>query len=163
MFPERFNVLACGRRYGKTTMGVERLRDPIREGRPVGWFTPTYKMLLEVWRDVAKRLAPIATKVNATERRIEVLGGGVVEFWSLSEPDVARGRRYRRAVIDDYYRRALEQGIVRGLHSTMERLFNKDVILYFEEQGVPKDELAEKLGVSRATLYRMYARSGLNI
>jgi hypothetical protein len=69
----------------------------------------------------------------------------------------------RKTVIDDYYRRALEQGITRGLHSTMERLFNKDVVLYFEEQGVPKDELAEKLGISRATLYRMYARSGLNI
>jgi phage terminase large subunit-like protein len=98
---ERFNVLACGRRYGKTTLGVERLREPIRRGQPVGWFTPTYKMLLEVWREVARRLSPIASKVNATERRIEVLGGGVVEFWSLSEPDVARGRRYGRAIIDE--------------------------------------------------------------
>lgn len=68
----------------------------------------------------------------------------------------------RKAVVDEYMRRALDQGIVRGLHHTMETLFNKDVLIFFEEQGFSKEEMAEKLGVSRATLYRMYARAGLN-
>ncbi|MBK9976086.1 MAG: hypothetical protein IPP14_15035 [Planctomycetes bacterium] len=69
----------------------------------------------------------------------------------------------RRVVLDDYYRRALDHGTETGLHTTMEMLFNKDVLLYFEEQGIGKEEMAEKLNVSRATLYRMYARSALNI
>lgn len=69
----------------------------------------------------------------------------------------------RKAVIADYHRRALAHGIDRGLHTIMEVLFNKDVLLYFEEQGIGKEEMAERIGVSRATLYRMYARSGLNI
>lgn len=69
----------------------------------------------------------------------------------------------RRVVMEDYHRRALDHGIERGLHTTMEMLFNKDVLLYFEEQGIGKEEMAEKLNVSRATLYRMYARSALNI
>ncbi|MEZ5993830.1 MAG: hypothetical protein R3E76_15960 [Planctomycetota bacterium] len=68
----------------------------------------------------------------------------------------------RKAVVDEYMRRALDQGIKRGLHSTMENLFNKDVLIFFEEQGFSKEEMAEKLNVSRATLYRMYARAGLN-
>ncbi|MCA8912435.1 MAG: hypothetical protein KDB82_12075 [Planctomycetes bacterium] len=68
----------------------------------------------------------------------------------------------RKAVVDEYMRRALSQGIKRGLHSTMETLFNKDVLIFFEEQGFSKEEMAEKLNVSRATLYRMYARAGLN-
>jgi len=69
----------------------------------------------------------------------------------------------RKTMLDDFHRRALDHGIDKGLHSTMEMLFNKDVLLYFEEQGIGKEEMAEKLGVSRATLYRMYARAGLNI
>ena len=68
----------------------------------------------------------------------------------------------RKAVVDEYMRRALDNGIVRGLHHTMETLFNKDVLIFFEEQGFSKEEMAKKLGVSRATLYRMYARAGLN-
>jgi hypothetical protein len=68
----------------------------------------------------------------------------------------------RKAVVDEYMRRALDQGITRGLHHTMETMFNKDILIFFEEQGFSKEEMADKLGVSRATLYRMYARAGLN-
>ena len=68
----------------------------------------------------------------------------------------------RKAVVDEYMRRALDRGITRGLHHTMETMFNKDVLIFFEEQGFSKEEMADKLGVSRATLYRMYARAGLN-
>jgi hypothetical protein len=68
----------------------------------------------------------------------------------------------RKAVVDEYMRRALDQGLHRGLHHTMETMFNKDVLIFFEEQGFSKEEMADKLGVSRATLYRMYARAGLN-
>lgn len=68
----------------------------------------------------------------------------------------------RTPVVNEYMRRALGHGIQRGLHATMEMLFNKDLLIYLEEQGLGKEDMAEKLGVSRATLYRMYARAGLN-
>ncbi len=68
----------------------------------------------------------------------------------------------RRSIVDDYLRRAHAQGGSRGLHATMEILFNKDILIYMDEQGLTKEEMAERLGVSRATLYRMYARAGLN-
>lgn len=77
--------------------------------------------------------------------------------------DTAAEAPRRNVVLADYHRRALDHGIAKGLHATMEMLFNKDVLLYFEEQGIGKDEMARKLDVSRATLYRMYARAGLNI
>lgn len=79
-----------------------------------------------------------------------------------AEPSASEPPR-RRNVLDDYFRRALDHGTGRNLHAKLERLFNKDLVLYFEEQGLGKDELAERLGISRATLYRMYARAGLNI
>ena len=106
----RYNVLACGRRFGKTTLGLDLAADPILDGKPVGWFSPTYPMMLEVWREAARLLRPIASKLNAQEKRIETITGGVLEFWSLTDPDAVRGRKYARAVLD-------EAAMVRGLLS----------------------------------------------
>lgn len=71
------------------------------EGMPIGWFSPTYKMLAEVWRNAVELFQPITIRKNATERRIEFNNGGLLEFWSLENPDSARGRRYRRLIIDE--------------------------------------------------------------
>ncbi len=68
----------------------------------------------------------------------------------------------RKHVIDDYLRRAVAHGTESGLHATVEMLFNKDLLIYLDEQGLTKEEMAERLGVSRATLYRMFARAALN-
>jgi len=58
-------------------------------------------MLLEVWREAVRTFAPITARRSVQERRIEFTTGGMLEFWSLDNPDVARGRRYRRVVVDE--------------------------------------------------------------
>lgn len=97
----RFNVLACGRRFGKTTLGIDRLIEPALNGYPVGWFSPTYKMLAEVWRELLNTLNPMIASRNVQEHRLDLLGGGVVDMWSLDLPDTARGRAYKRVVVDE--------------------------------------------------------------
>lgn len=97
----RFNVVACGRRFGKSVLGEDRLIGPALEGYPVAWFSPTYKMLTEIWRDLRRMLAPAARRLDTQQHRIELVTGGVVEMWSLDTPDVARGRKYKRVVIDE--------------------------------------------------------------
>lgn len=97
----RFNVVACGRRFGKSTLGINRLVDGALKGHPVGWFSPTYKMLAEIWRDVSHILSPVTLRRNAQQHRLELITGGVVDMWSLDSPDVARGRKYRRVVVDE--------------------------------------------------------------
>lgn len=97
----RFRVVCCGRRWGKSVLAGNRLIDGALRGRPVAYFAPTYRMLLEVWRDVWRASRPVLRRVNVQERRLEYATGGVVEFWSLDTPDVARGRKYARAVIDE--------------------------------------------------------------
>lgn len=98
---KRFNPIACGRRFGKTTLGIDRTATPETLNHPVGWFNPTYKMMLEVWREVTRIFKPITLRKNTQERRIEFVTGGLLEFWSLDNPDAARGRKYRRAIIDE--------------------------------------------------------------
>jgi len=97
----RFNVLCAGRRWGKTTLGVDRLVRNGLHGQPVAWFSPSYRMLTEVWRDARRVLAPVVVRQDLQQHRLELLGGGVLEMWSLDQPDVARGRKYRTVVIDE--------------------------------------------------------------
>ncbi|MES3017898.1 MAG: terminase family protein [Bacteroidota bacterium] len=103
---KRFNVLCCGRRWGKTTLAEELLLDPdgvmaALTGNPVAYFAPTYKMLMEVWRTLLETCHPIIKRKSEQERRIELHGGGIIDFWSLDDPDSCRGRKYKRAVIDE--------------------------------------------------------------
>ena len=97
----RFNVLACGRRWGKTRLGIDRLIRPALEGQPVAFFAPTYKMMSDVWRETYNTVLPTAKRVSAQEHRIELITGGVIDMWSLDTPDAPRGRKYQRVVIDE--------------------------------------------------------------
>jgi hypothetical protein len=97
----RFNVVNCGRRFGKTLLGINRAITPDVMGLPVGWFSPTYKDMLEVWREASATLRPIITRRNVQERRIELITGGVLEFWSLDNSDAGRGRKYARIIVDE--------------------------------------------------------------
>lgn len=93
--------MACGRRFGKSKLGVNRLLQPALDGGPVGWFSPTHKMLTEVWREVREAVLPVTVRANVQEHRIELLGGGVVDMWSLDAFNSVRGRKYRRVVLDE--------------------------------------------------------------
>lgn len=97
----RMNVVACGRRFGKTTLGLDRAVAPMLDGYPVGWFSPTYKMLSDVWRTARRTLKPVTRHISEQEKRIELLTGGVLDMWSLDTADVARGRKYQRIVVDE--------------------------------------------------------------
>lgn len=123
----RFNVVVCGRRFGKTTLGIDRLTGPALEGYPVAWFSPTYKMLAEVWRESVRILRPVISRPNVQERRLELVTGGVVEMWSLDQPDAARGRKYKRVVVD-------EAAMVRALQDAWQAVI-RPTLTDFEGDG----------------------------
>lgn len=97
----RWNVLCMGRRLGKTFLGLNRARQTLRRGQPVGWFAPTYKLSLEVWLDARRALRDEIASANKTEMRLELVNGGVLDFWTLDNPDAGRGRKYARVIIDE--------------------------------------------------------------
>lgn len=94
-------MVDIGRRAGKTTLGIDRCATRETLGYPVGWFSPTYRMLIEVWREVNRILDPITIRRSVQDHRLELITGGVLEFWSLDNPNVARGRKYKRIVVDE--------------------------------------------------------------
>jgi hypothetical protein len=82
-------------------MGIQLDVKPILDGYPAAWFSPTYKMLSDVWRETKLMLQPVTKKVSEQEHRLELITGGVLDMWSLDDPDSARGRHYKRVVVDE--------------------------------------------------------------
>lgn len=97
----RFRVVCCGRRFGKTTLGINWLIEGARLGESCGWFAPNYPALVEVWDAVTAGLGGLVRSANKAEHRMVIVGGGVLRFWSLDRPDTIRGVRYHRAVVDE--------------------------------------------------------------
>jgi len=101
---KRFNVINCGRRFGKDILCIDLAIDILEKGGKCGWYQPTYKSLMEVWRACKRILAPIIPKngINVLDKRIEVTTGGLIEFWSLDgDPEASRGRDYDRVIINE--------------------------------------------------------------
>lgn len=97
----RFNVVSCGRRFGKTRLALIRSLQPVLSGEPVAYFAPTYKMLKEFWREAVELYKPIITDMSTAEHRFEVINGGSFSMWSLDSADTVRGRKYALALIDE--------------------------------------------------------------
>lgn len=98
----RFAVVCCGRRFGKTLLGIYLLMRYALDGHPVAWCAPTYKMLLDVWRDVVERLEPVTLRKSEQDRRLELVTGGTIDFWSLDNPDSIRGKHYKLVIMDEF-------------------------------------------------------------
>ena len=68
------------------------------DGFPCGYWSPTYKDLYEVWKEVKRVLEPVTKRKDEQVKQIELITGGKVDFWSLEEPDSGRGRKYKVSV-----------------------------------------------------------------
>jgi len=106
----RFNAVACGRRFGKTAMGIAiaamgwpgHLKG-LLQGYDAGWFAPNYKLLDEAWRTSKAALGGqgLIERSDVQQRRLELTTGAALDFWTLEDPDGGRGRKYGLAVVDE--------------------------------------------------------------
>jgi len=97
----RFNVVDCGRRWGKDVLARRLYIEPGLHGKFCAWFNPNFTMLTDTWREVSSLLYPITKRANAQEHRIELITGGILDMWSLDAANSARGRRYHRVIINE--------------------------------------------------------------
>ena len=120
---KRYNVLACGRRFGKTTLGGNLLSDPVlKDALPCAWFAPTYRLLEEAYNDHKRIYAPVIRRaVQTPAPRIELITGAAIDYWTLDDPStVARGRKYKRVIIDEAaMARHLEQAWTEAIRPTL--------------------------------------------
>ena len=82
--PARVKVVACGRRWGKTSI----LTAAIAGNQRCWWLAPTRQMASQVWRDLkraGRRLS--GTSISESERRIDLARGGMIAVHSAWHPD----------------------------------------------------------------------------
>jgi len=98
---KRFNVLKCGRRFGKTDFSHCLVVRPLVNGKRVGFWYPNYKDGKDVWSSIKNILYPVILKKDEQLRQLTTITGGVLDMWSLEDPDAGRGFKYHRAIIDE--------------------------------------------------------------
>ena len=65
---------------------MDRLIHMALQDKPVAWLSPSYQYVIEIWRELCSRLAILCDK-SEQEKRLELIGGGVIELWSLDSTD----------------------------------------------------------------------------
>jgi len=98
----RFKVVACGRRWGKTTLGVHiATKRAWGHGERVWWVAPTYALAFEVWRNFKRLLGPFWEHKLEAERHIDLPGGGSITIKSADDPNALRGVGLDYLVVDE--------------------------------------------------------------
>jgi hypothetical protein len=116
---KRFNVLDCGRRWGKSALAVNLLCETALEGQPVAYFAPFYKLLEGTYKELYSVLNAVTAKKHENQF-IELVTGGTIEFWSLENPLAGRSRKYKVAIIDEAaFNRNLWQSWTEAIRPTL--------------------------------------------
>lgn len=99
--PERFKVVNFGRQAGKTTLAKRLVAEAALKGESAAYVVPIYRTLKQVFLDLKEALRDFVVSAQDNER-INLRGGGFIEFWSMHNGgDRARGRIYHRVVFDE--------------------------------------------------------------
>jgi hypothetical protein len=100
----RFNVVSCGRRFGKTDFGLDEAIDGkkgLLEGYPVGWFAPNSRYYEEAWVAAVRTWRPSPRASRSRRSASRCMNGAVFECWDLEDPDAGRSRKYGKVIIDE--------------------------------------------------------------
>lgn len=99
---DRYNVVRCGRRWGKTKQMVTMGANAAAKGRLVGLFTPEHKQLDEPYDELTDILSPIKKSFDRTKGKIRTTTKGKIDLWTLNDNELAgRGREYDLVMIDE--------------------------------------------------------------
>ena len=99
----RFRVVVCGRRWGKTKLGIVLALKRGLEGGRVWWISPTYPLARSAWNDFAElgRQIP-GCDVREGAKMLVFPGRGLwIQIRSGDDPDSLRGEGLNLAVLDE--------------------------------------------------------------
>lgn len=100
--PHRFKVLAAGRRWGKTRLGVNECIAIATKGGIAWWVAPSYKTSEAGWRPLVQLCARLPqTKILKAEKTITFPSGGMVAVRSSEVFDNLRGEGLDLVVMDE--------------------------------------------------------------
>ena len=101
--PARFKVLACGRRWGKSEVGlIEILKAAHLEHKRCWWVVPGYQTADDIWPDLVNAVKDLKDVViSQSKRRINLPKGGMIAIRTAHNPNKLRGPGLDFAVLDE--------------------------------------------------------------
>ena len=82
-------------------MSHELAAKPALEGMKIAYFAPTYKDSYEWWKQIKTILFPAIKSKDEQVKQLTLYTGGIIDVWSMDDPDSGRGRKYHRAIMDE--------------------------------------------------------------
>lgn len=98
---KRFNVVVCGRRFGKSILDLDLIEETALAGYPAAYCTPQASQLQKIWRSLKTNLKDIIKYKNDTYHHLELTTGGEIDCWAIGESEGSLGNAYKRIVIDE--------------------------------------------------------------
>jgi len=96
----RFNWLAAGRRWRKTTLGMPIAAEGAAAGQTIIWGAPTFDQVRICWNEMKHGVGTVA-RFTQQQMTAEFPSGGKVIFRSLDNPDNARGHTADGVIMDE--------------------------------------------------------------
>jgi hypothetical protein len=114
---DRFRVVMCGRRFGKSELSQIEIIIEALKGGAVGYITPTYN-LAKTFFDKLTKVIPFPS--NRSELSIAFPNDGMVQFFTGERLDNLRGRKFNLIVIDEAsFIPNLEDGWLNSIRPTL--------------------------------------------
>jgi len=99
--PARFKVLAAGRRWGKTRLGIAWAFAGAWCAKRVWWIAPNYPIGAIAWREMRARAPKLGAAILEAEKLLRFPGGGYIQLKSADNPPSLRGEGLDRVVLDE--------------------------------------------------------------
>lgn len=103
--PAKTKVIAAGRRFGKSTLGMVLALACAAAGGRVAWVVPTYRNGRPLWRAAkaaAARLGTTEVRIGETDRTIEFRRSlGFLAIYSADSADSIRGEAFNLVIVDE--------------------------------------------------------------
>ena len=98
----RWKVLMCGRRFGKSQIGIIVSITDILNSKQVAIITPEFGLAKDLHKDIVSFIPDrIIKENNKTDLYLELITGGSVKFFSGNSINAIRGRKYHKVIIDE--------------------------------------------------------------
>jgi hypothetical protein len=100
--PYRFQVVAAGRRFGKTELAKWIGLNTAQAGKQCWWLTPTYLTAWSVWENLKQTAHQLKNaKVKESERAVVFDHGGTLMIRSTHSPHHLRGAGLDQVILDE--------------------------------------------------------------
>lgn len=113
----RFRVVMCGRRFGKSELSQIEIITAALKGQTVAYITPTYNLAKTFFDKLAKT---IPFPANRSELLLTMPTGGTIQFFTGERLDNLRGRKFHLVVVDEAsFIPNLEDGWLNSIRPTL--------------------------------------------